>query len=1415
MKKQTIIWTTLPNGSNGTLAPGSKLKLSVFISPRLWNNDPNISTMNLADFPDFLDWPARVNMATFQVSFEGGPSLVAMRESNPAQSNLWQALFEANTLVKPYEFEDLTGAEILTFPSTEILDVIQGVYQRAASEAAYGGGTDLPQDTAWDSDPDLVEIAPKTRPPAEYDPGDMDIGPVEVEQPPDMPPDIPPEEPCGCLCVIWRWIVKILKWLGLWSGEEESAPPIAPVGARPEGPQPSRATPVAGNPSPELAGEPEFAPSPKKVAFDSLQTYVYTSEKTVPADLPTQAEIDQQYDFHSMVSTLGNYPRLLRELGLVVDLSVTLLAGVPAGTATIKVKPTLALALSSTNYTPRTHYEAGDGYFRARPRPGSDLNAGLLRLDDSSRFRLTSTDVAGGGVKLRNMATTLRAFREHTRRPSNRPPDEGLPSLQTTGISIVRPGLAIKVKETFSIAYALNKALTLVDGSPAKPPAGGSAPSETDELYAEDVRRGYRVDVFDDQSDKWHSLCERQGAYKFLDLGGMPLSLEDEGFIQIGVTEDLTPSPDPRKLKTHESLFTWDGWSLSAPRPGKIILADDTQTGDQPNTAATPFRLETEFKPKPGSLPRLRFGYTYRLRARLVDLAGNSDFQPGDPAFQQNQAEISSPYKFDRYEPINPPPLLLKAAPKEGESLETLVVRSTYDALAVDPKENQAERHILPPKVSQLMSERHGRFDQAPGMMKDSAGYQLASREASILTHRWNQVLQAFEQLAGVQELTTPEHTYWLQANDTHEVAYLPDPIARGVLLLGLPGMAAFDQIIEPDGTIVNKIPFAGAWPDLKPFRLRLVGILETQPPLQPTWDAVNRVLEVQIPQGMRAQVRISSYILPVDLENQAIFGWLLQKNPANLAQLKQQAESGRGWLYMPYRELTLVHAVQQPLKIPELVNLGVQPHPVNPATQNRSIGDTTVPLVGTIKVDAKSTAHLDLHAEWSDPFDDLSKDSYTPGVDEQKFDMYVGQVPVSNPTLDQFAIKPLVHGIGDTKYHHIAYWGIAATRFREFFDQANPAIAADLVRPTAAELGTPAAMVAERAVDVFNTTRPAAVRPETVLPIFSWEQVNAGAQIVRTRKSSGLRIYLERPWYSSGAGELLGVILRPAGINPEAAEMEILRKYISEWGMDPLWLADETAPLAITDFANPDKTGTQLSISELGWAKFNVVGYQVNFEPERKLWFCDVLLEAGRHYFPFVRLALARYQPNSIPDAHLSTVALSDFCQVVPHRQVVYEPIDTLTGKEVKIRLSGPAYFQRQWEKRGSPVVMAVLMQSKQAAMPGDLDWEIIPGTAVVLNPIQQDPAETIWEGSTRLLNPLPNPLRAAVFEYELFLPAFQFNLHLEGMAPEGLNPEEVAHTAEFEAAVAEAAREHQGMIIIPPTPYGARMTFFDAVTI
>ena len=92
--------------------------------------------------------------------------------------------------------------------------------------------------------------------------------------------------------------------------------------------------------------------------------------------------------------------------------------------------------------------------------------------------------------------------------------------------------------------------------------------------------------------------------------------------------------------------------------------------------------LTVRCSPVRGTLPRLRFGHNYRIRARLVDLAGNS-LRLDDPdvgALEQATDAIMD----GRFEPVDPPALVLTRRVTEAKSLE----RSLSAATTTAPRRN-------------------------------------------------------------------------------------------------------------------------------------------------------------------------------------------------------------------------------------------------------------------------------------------------------------------------------------------------------------------------------------------------------------------------------------------------------------------------------------------------------------------------------------------------------------------------------------------------------------------------------------------------------------------------------------------------------------------------------------------------------
>lgn len=1356
MERQTIIFTSLPNG----LAPDGALLLSVFISPRLWSDDPTLGKLKLAKFPDFLDWTTRVGAATWKVAFEGGPTLNATVESAAPSAVLWNALFKNDADVIPFRFDDYRGAIIETFPSDLIHDFLVGVYSRAASDPTFELGRDLPPIETLAADPDLIDIARASHPEPPFKPPPR---PAPIDLGGTLPqPDPEPSKPkAGCGCMMWplALLVRLFPKLKpcfdkLFGGALSSEPaptPVFPVEPMPVPPPPA---PPQPDPPVDTSGPlfepPGGPPSANRSAFDKLGHFV-TPPTEVSQSLPTEAEVREKYDFHQMFAALGDYPLLLRSFGVVVDLRVSLNGANPPNAGAVKVEPTIALTGVSTIVTPRTHYELAADIFSAQPRPvDPEISNGLLRLNDTNLFRVIQVDVVGSGVKIRNAATNTLAYREKKNRAANMPDNTGLPALRTGGISIIRRNLVNELRSRFGRSHALQRMVFALDNAPqpADPPDAGAPEAPTDELFAEDLVRGYRVDVFDLKSNAWHSLCQRVGKYDFLDAPAAPggkisLSLEDEGFVQFGATEPLA-KPAKRTLRSSDSLFAWDGWSLCAPRPGLSIMSEPDPPPHTPgapvpppaktkleavkNKAVTSFQLETEFSAAIGSLPRLRFDYKYRLRARVCDLAGNSVFGPDVAKFADDVTERTADFPCARYEPVSPPPMMLRAAPVEGESLERLVVRTP----PVGFESQTTERHIVPPKVSQLMAEQHGKFDGVPQMDGTNTGYDLAAREAGAIN----------------DDATEVKKDVWVHPAPQFKVKYLPDPSSRGALVLGLPGLLP-EEIIEPTAVkIVNKIPFDGAWPDPKPFRLRLVAIAAGVAPAEPQWNSVDRVLVVELPEAGQKVVRLSSYFEKDDLDRQGVLQWTRGEAPATLLQVEAETLAGRSWLHLPWREITLVHAVQQPLGPPNAVV-------VSPA--GKQLGQTFATITGKIKAHSASTGKVDLLAKWEDPIDDSALPA--PTTQQQKThlcEVMIAADAVDTEIRDSAKHQFPKHNFGDTKFHSVTYLPVATTRFREYFPESITTDAANL------SLAGPQSAP----VLILNSARPDAPKVLYVVPTYEWEDdLPTPGKATRKRKGGGLRVYLDRGWYSSGDGELLGVVC----IEGEQFTSldEKAKAVVTKWGADPIWLTTATATAATRDnFKGTTKKQDGLRLEEIAQPVF-VAGYKPEFDAERRLWFADIEIDAGISYGPLVRLALARYQPNSVKDAELSRVVRADFAQLAPDRTASVTTTAAPGSANFKILVKGLTYqassatvpgfdvFGRPSHSTGGRAEIEALLQRRNPAVSDpDLGWDT--KASILLTPDAVNLGE--WTGQMNILENLnPDTWRILLQEYEWYRSDFQ----------------------------------------------------------
>jgi hypothetical protein len=1278
MRKQTLIWTTLPAGAQAPADPADgTLRLSVHVAPRL-RTDEGLPVPTLSQFPELLDWPGTVRSMGWTVLLDG-QKVPATLVSDPRR-DLWNALFDATTFVRPFVFPDLPRRKVRSYPVRNVSQYLIDLYRTTAvsSPTGFPAYNRLIQ-------PDALGALTFDR--------EQNSRPVEDE------------------------IEVIL-------AREQAVPP---------GP-----------------------PDPPRDFFQVRRFHQPRGQRLIDVQVP-------DFDFHQVVALVLDHPALLRLLGLVVDLSIPAkaLAGLPPE-VTVSVVPTRNAALrgavgsglTSIDVTPDTRCLVGADTLAAAPRAdGPDLVDGYLPVGDAERFAVTQIDPDGGALKALELAANLQRSRRHVW--DEQPQDYALATLRSAGFSLARVGRAPALVAGMKRAQAHHDAVEA--GQPVV-------------FDAEDLTRGYRVDVWDSASRRWHSLQARRGRYTFVGTG-IELSLDDEGVLTTTPTSAADDSsPD---LYLQESLFQWMGWSMGAPPFGTAIGPDHSVNPDPESKAATKYPLEVRFRPEPGSLPRLRFGLAYRFRMRGVDLGGGS--RPPSPADDRaDPATATAEVRYGRFEPVSSPALAWRQPATEGEALDQLVIRSNYDTAA----EADSQRHVVPPQAAQLLAEHHGMFDTpaAPGqpsVIAAAAWGQIGERE--------RQTLSSSPDVRFDTSGPRPEPYFEVERLD---LPYLPDPIARGATF-------AFPEPLSLTKT--SFAPEAGRpWYEQRPVRLVLA-----EGPQSATYDEAKRVLTLTLPKAAVLKIRLSTYVDGPDLASLGVWHLIEEaKLPeTERATLQRLATDGRHWMLTPFRELTFVHAVRQPLATPEL----------GAFAPLRAAGQTFVTYHSTISFDRKSTERVDVLARWSEPVDGGlgAPDPSTRQVSVTAFNVPFTNRPTDPPQQLQVVGQ---HELGDTKHRQITYTAVATSRFTRYFvarrqltlhgtgavtlDPAglvpgsvevsdpdgeyaeerdftvDPA-AGTIRRATASHLADGAAVQVQYLAqpvtrsteapavrDVPSAARPAAPAALYAVPTFAWGTQRTSAQIVSARKGGGLRVYLERPWWSSGEGELLGVVVeRNAGATKPAAVRDRMRALVTQWGVDPLFQTAAAPPASPSTGAFPlaVKVGTDLSLHGAP-ETVDVAGHAVAFDAERKLWYCDIDANLSQSYFPHLRLALVRYQPSSIQDAHLSRVVLLDFIQVAPDRTVTVVK-SPATPTKATVSVTGPSYLAPGHTT--SPEIVTVRSEVRDPAVPGDLGWVPPPLPDMVTLSLIPGSSTPLWRGEITFSSaPQPGTRRLVVEEYEAMPP-------------------------------------------------------------
>ena len=783
--------------------------------------------------------------------------------------------------------------------------------------------------------------------------------------------------------------------------------------------------------------------------------------------------------------------------------------------------------------------------------------------------------------------------------------------------------------------------------------------------------------------------------------------------------------------------------------------------------------------------------------------------------------EQTAPVLFGRLDPVGSPDVVMTAPRLPGEELNRVVLRSTTRDVAA---EGLAGRLLLPPRSTQVEVERHGAIDDANGRPDPTRFGELAARDAYAL----HLDLRSEVDPGAVVDPDDEGASRFVPIGTPLSVDDLPDPLARRLQLRTKQG-----SILS--GDLSRGIPISGPfWPEATSVLL----VVEEADSFSVSYDESNSKLVVRLPKATTLPLRMSSVFDREDLTRFGLAEWVARKvipgppdwprSVEDLAAtpLGQRIVDGLNWTFTPWQTLTLVHAVKDPLRDPEII-------PVAGFTViDRLLAETASQVTVPARWHGTSTGRLDLLASWTAGIDD------GPGTARPRRET----VQVVATELDRTGtpgadgvIETSIrtrHDHGDTKYRRIDYSVEATGAFLDHFVETRTVAFDDgvdgleldvgatgivlgtvrLTGPIAKDSG--AAVVTFRRDDgtvgaddepvayaisstpgdtkakltrvngvipsdtpltlrfvtnpishrsnvtrrtVNASARPAAPIVHSVIPTFGWERSRSATTAISTRTTAGVRIWLERPWWSSGLGEQLAVLYRTGTAQPAPDQIP----YVSQWGRDPIHAAG-TVVGSMTDATFPARLRDSIALRPPGGPVVRAVPHRVRFNVARDMWYCDVDLELGA-YWPFVRLALARWQPNAIvaadPDdtaLSLSPVVLADIAEVAPGRTATVTVSGTFV-RNVNVLVQGPS-FSTTAVDRAAPVVRAHL-ERQLLPTNSDVDWEPItipenlPRTPLIT--VASPPSRPFrWQGTLQpgAVNTLRYRYRVVIEEFEQY---------------------------------------------------------------
>ncbi|GAA5149226.1 hypothetical protein GCM10023340_24210 [Nocardioides marinquilinus] len=1080
---------------------------------------------------------------------------------------------------------------------------------------------------------------------------------------------------------------------------------------------------------------PQAQPAPTNDVAQAVRQFLGFWEP-VGDPSPTRGELAP--DLHERLTLLSDHPRLLEALGLVVRLQVAPPAASAVSTVRVRLVWAPSSGVTTVQVNPPTRVTSAPGLFAPALRTDDGAHDARLRLalDDAERFSVHSVDVDATTAQVVSVAQGQGGAT--------------IPSARSGGLTLAWRGRVQSLQRRLDDGRA--GALT-ARSTPGSPPT----------LFAEDLVVGHhlQVGVVDEaaggQPVRWFGLGHRATTYTTTSAS---LAVVDEAPVAM-----VARRRDPAQATTllvSDVVARWDGWSLAVPHPAQQLLqADPADPGVEhepgspgPDYGSLDFATSLPESAADGTdprLPALRFGRRYCFRGRAVDVTG------GAPAW--DDAPATAPVPYLRWEAAASPLVLPPPTLTRTEDAGRLVVRSDPNSqLAPGPS---SSRVLVPPRVSVALGLLHGVFDRADGTPDPSRYTLLTTLDAAEPPERTGEPeadgTPAPLTVGWLPDPMTTDVHLGIEGLPEREASFVPGPDPLGTALVGHWSGVGLELAALPPGS-TSTSGLAGSSPDRRRIRIGLRpgararvevrslprearilqhGVLALRPGNASAKRAA--MARGDVPTVAPARVvelvhAVKQPLLPPAISAVVARRAAGEQNPVIAATVRLHDETaGRVTLTAAWDELVDEgkHLRGPGWSLPTRVAvdrtalLDTDVAPVATPAQAPSVPlrphDYEQPLVLPDLRRRDVTLSVSTTSRFVEEFREALDLTFTrvpagtgPRYLDRPADVDLESIVLTTPAPapppgPAPAPAPIPRRLAPGVDYDVAVHPTTKRRTVRLAHGVTSLPDVAGVRGRVVATGPTATVIVPSAV------RPAP--PELVHALPAWASdegaLDAHGIAAASRGPGRLRLWLERPWWTSGVGERLAVVTghsRESGVD-FTQDTGRLSQVVSLYGLDPTLRVGAT-PLARTAGVLTGTVVKDVVLSESlgvdGQVLATIAAHDVAYHPGRDLYVAEVAFP-GKPPGTFVRLAVARYQPHvadGVPQ--LSPVVTLDPVQLLPARTVRVRNRDGL----LEARVSGTVHLGE--DKTHHPQVRLSLQRHARPEAGDDLGWETVRSAVV-----------------------------------------------------------------------------------------------------